>query len=102
MDQLTPEQRIAAYLYCIKCLDDGWRYPWLCLHLLDWCHLNDIHPADTLKYFPEFARHKPENLPIEGSAMWFSDDEVGRNKRKELLKECIEECLLLITQPTEQ
>jgi len=99
MEQLTPEQRIAAYRYCIDHTNDYSR-PWVCIHLLEFCHSREIYPPhEILNYFPEFARHRPEKLPFQDSTMWWDEDEEGINKRKEVLNACIEECLLLINQP---
>lgn len=100
-ESLTAEQRIGAYRYCMDHTNDRSR-PWVCVHLMEYCHSRGIDISDEiLNYFPEFARYKPEKLPFENSTMWWVEDEAGINRRKEVLNECIEECLLLINQTTE-
>lgn len=99
MEQLTPEERIAAYRYCLDHVDDNGR-PWICIHLMVYCRTikKIYHSFPILDCFPEFKRHKPKKLPFITSTMWWDEDEAGINKRKEVLTQCIEECLLLINQ----
>lgn len=93
---LSPEQRLAAYCYALTRVHIVVR-PYICCLLRDYTYGLKIRLGpQVVDYFPEFAKHKPTVLPSEttGGTKWWVEEAV--DIRKHVLRQCIEECLLLI------
>lgn len=91
---ISPVQRIEAYKYAFERVHIFDR-PYICLLLRDWSYPLKLYLGrDITRYFPEFAKHKPAVLPFKTNNAWWPEEDA--DIRRQVLQQCIEQCLLLI------
>ena len=99
METLTPEQKIAAYQYCIDEIIKyypNYKYttratPFMCILLKRWLHDNMSIFYDLQDCFPEFFKCKPVELPTPDYTAWYYTNDLGIIHRIVTLEWCIEE-----------
>lgn len=89
---LTPDEKIAAYTYCIEMVKAK-VHQFVCPNLLNWISFNLKGRGDHqlfLNIFPEFMAKRPkQRVFYEG---WWPETYEGGLERIKALQECIEEC----------
>lgn len=100
MQQLSPQQRIAAYEWAAERIASKEQDPYMCILLGFWLHLNNISfyksaMSHLEKFFPEFKAMAPidsdfifnkddveSRLFILGSCILMAEEEIGKQGKK--------------------